>query len=185
MKFCWLAMVCCLLLTGCGGEDPVEQGLSFRDRLLNGQGCSFQAELTADYGDTLRVFTLDCRGDAQGKLEFSVLSPETIQGITGSISAGEGCLIFDGTALAFPLLADGELAPVSAPWLFLKTLRSGCITAAGWEGERLRLTIDDSFEADALTFEIWFSPEAVPVQAEIVSEGRKVLSMNIGSFQIS
>lgn len=37
----------------------------------------------------------------------------------------------------------------------MKTLRSGYITSAGMDGGRLRLTIDDSYEDDALHLDIW------------------------------
>ena len=93
--------------------------MSLRQRVLKADCLRFQSEITADYGDTLSVFTLDCQASSQGDVTFQVLAPESIAGIAGTIQAGKGALTFDGTALFFPLLADGQLSPVSAPWLFL------------------------------------------------------------------
>jgi hypothetical protein len=68
-------------------------------------------------------------------------------------------------ALTFPPLADGQVAPVSGPWILLKTLLGGYLTACGMEDDLLRLTIYDSYEEDALQMEIWLNGENLPVQA--------------------
>ena len=158
-----------LLLSGCANaRDQIDRALGLRSRLLQGEGCSFTAGITADYGDQLHTFTLECRGDRQGNLAFTVTEPETIAGITGIISGDGGKLTFDDTALDFPLLADGQVTPVSAPWLLLMTLRGGYLTGAGEEGELLRLAVDDSYEEDALHLDIWLDGEDRPVQADIL-----------------
>ena len=175
-----------LLLSGCANaRDQIDRALGLRSRLLQGEGCSFTAGITADYGDQLHTFTLECRGDRQGNLAFTVTEPETIAGITGIISGDGGKLTFDDTALDFPLLADGQVTPVSAPWLLLMTLRGGYLTGAGEEGELLRLAVDDSYEEDALHLDIWLDGEDRPVQADILYDGRRILSMTIANFQIS
>ena len=111
-------------------------------------------------------------------------APETIEGITGRFKGKEGALTFDDTALAFPLLVDGQVTPVSGPWIFLKTLLGGYLTACGQEEEYLHLTIDDSYEEDALQLEVWLNGSDVPVQAEIVYDGRRILTMKIENFLI-
>ena len=145
---------------------------------------SFDAKITADYGDEVQSFSVYCEGDSLGNLGFRVTEPASIAEITGRISSGEGKLTFRDTALAFPLLAEGQLSPVSAPWVFYTTLRGGYLTAAGMEDDLLRLTIDDSFEDDALTLDIWLNGEDLPVRAEILHNGRRILTMEIGNFTI-
>lgn len=174
-----------LLLTGCTGkEEELDRAMALRADLLAASGCSFTARITADYGDELQVFTLDCTGDNQGNVSFKVTEPESIAGITGTVSGEGGNLTFDDVALAFPLLAGEMASPVSAPWIFLKTLRSGYLTAAGEDGEYLRVTIDDSYEDDAMQVDIWLSSETKPVQGDILYDGRRILSLSISNFQI-
>ena len=50
---CAVLMMClCLLLGGCGGRSQgVSPAIAFRASLVQAGGCSFRAELTADYGD--------------------------------------------------------------------------------------------------------------------------------------
>ena len=173
-----------LLLGGCKGpEAELDRAMALRAKLL-ASSVSFDAEITADYGGELHTFSLYCEGDSQGNLGFRVTAPETIADITGRIDGGEGKLTFRDTTLAFPLLAEDQLSPVSSPWIFYRTLRSGYLTAAGMEEELLRLTIDDSYEDDALTLDIWLDETDTPVRAEILYDGRRILTLTIENFQI-
>ena len=88
----------------------------------------------------------------------------------------------DETALCFPLLTDGQLSPASAPWIFLKTLRSGYLTSACMEDEMLRLTMDDTYEENALHLDIWLDGERIPVRADILYDGRRILSVEVEDF---
>ena len=158
--------------------------MDYREKLLSGSGCSFSAAVTADYGDNLHGFSMHCQADAAGKLSFQVTAPESIAGISGTISESGGSIAFDGQALYFPLLTDDALTPASAPWIFLKTLRSGCITAVCREEELLHLTVDDSYADDALTVDIWLR-EDQPVRGDILHDGRRILSLEVKDFVFS
>lgn len=178
------ALLCMvLLLTGCAETDrTMDRAMAFRSRLLGAGGCSFDADITADYGDKSYTFSMACTADERGALTFSVTKPESISGITGSVSATGGKLTFDDKALSFALMADGLVTPVSGPWVLLKTLRSGYLTSCGQEGEYLRLAIDDSYEADALHLDIWLGEGDLPVRGEILWQGRRLLSITVTNF---
>ena len=85
--------------------------------------------------------------------------------------------------MAFPLLAEGQVSPVSAPWLLMKTLRSGYLTSCGTEDGTLRLSIDDSYEDDALHLDIWLNEEELPKHGEILWQGRRILSVAVENFR--
>ena len=180
-----MAAVCILLLlTGCGTHDEeLDRAMALRAKLLTAS-VTFEAEITADYGDEVHTFSVYCEGDNQGNLGFRVTAPETIAGISGRCDAGEGKLTFQDTVLAFPLLAEDQLSPVSAPWIFYMTLRGGYLTAAGMEEDLLRVTIDDSYDDDALTVDIWLDANDTPIRAEILYDGRRILTLTIENFQI-
>lgn len=174
--------MCLIMLSGCKSTDKgLERGLTLRSRLLSSK-CSFDAMITADYGDLVHVFRMSCQADAEGTVFFSVTEPESISGITGQLSSSGGQLTFDDTALSFSMLADGDVSPVSSPWILINTLRSGYIAAYGVDGDYLRLSIDDSYEEDALRLDIWVSEEDVPARAEIQWQGRKIVSLTIENF---
>ncbi len=182
-KILWV-FVMLMILTGCSGKDEeLDRAMDLRVRLLTSQ-CSFDADITADYGDEVYQFSVTCEGDTDGNLGFTVTAPESIAGITGVITQEEGQLTFDGTALSFPLLADDQVSPVSAPWILLKTLRGGYLSAAGMEENLLHLTIDDSYEEDALQLDIWLNEETQPIRADILYDGRRILALRVSNFQI-
>ena len=157
--------------------------MAFRRELLSGTECRFSAEITADYGDRLHSFSMDCQVDSGGNLRFCVTEPQSLAGITGEVSDGGGKLTFEDTALHFDLLADGQFSPVSAPWIFMKTLRGGYITAAWEEDSFLRLSVDDSYQENALHLDIWMEEEE-PVRAEILYDSRRILTIVVKEFDM-
>ena len=162
----------------------MQDALALRATLLQASGCVLDVEITADYGNKTYTFAMGCKFDAHGNLFFTVLSPESIEGITGTIDTEGGSLRFDDTALAFPLLADEKLSPVSAPWILMKTLRSGFITSAGTDGETTRLIIDETYEAKTLSAHIWLNKEGIIQSAEIYWDSYRILTIEIKNFQI-
>ena len=174
------------LLTGCSGRrNELERAMELRAKLLGCVECSFDAAITADYGDEIHTFGMRCTGDHKGDLRFTVTAPETIAGITGSFEGEKGLLTFDEFALEFPRLTDDQITPVSGPWILLKTLLGGYVTACGMDGENLMVTIHDSYEDDALTLDIWLDGGNRPVRGEILYENRRIVTMDIENFSIS
>ncbi len=145
---------------------------------------AFDAKVTADYGDKSYTFSLNCKADTKGTLTFTVLEPASIAGITGQISANRGKLTFEDTALGFELMADGQISPVAAPWVLIQTLRSGYLTSCCREGELLRLSIDDSYEDDALHLDIWLDAGDIPKNADIYWQGRRLLTVEVENFRL-
>lgn len=171
-------------LTGCDASTEIERGMTLRSSLLQGSESRFQTKVTAEYPDKIHSFSMDCIFDEQGNLTFSVTEPDSISGITGNITSGKGALTFDDTVLYFSLLTDDQISPISAPWILMKTLRSGCLTAACMDENLLHLTIDDSFEDDALKLDIWINENNQPISADILYKNRRILSMEIINFDI-
>lgn len=182
MKRISVMMMVLFLLCGCKSNDTcLERGLSFREKLLC-TPCSFTARICADYGEAIYEFTVGCSMDNNGDVAFIVLSPSTISGISGKLTGDTGYLSFEDEILVFPLLADGEVSPVSAPWLLIKTLRSGYLSSAGMDDEKLQLTIHDSYEEEALMMDVWLNESDIPVCADIMWQGRRVLSIEVKDF---
>ena len=183
-RICWI-VVLLVVLTGCSQKsEELSVAMGLRDKLLSGSGCSFQVKVTADYGDAIHDFSMDCQADNTGKVYFAITQPQSIAGIQGNISDGGGHITFENQALYFPLLTDDLLTPASAPWIFLKTLRSGYLTSACREGELIHLTVDDSYAEDALTLDIWLKEE-VPVRGDILHDGKRILSLEVENFTFS
>ena len=183
MKRVLAVLLVVFLLTGCGsGSSGMDRAMSLRERLLKSNGCVFDAVITADYGERVYTFSMHCQTDSKGELTFTVTDPQTISGITGLIGQQGGNLTFDDQVLAFEMLADGQVAPVSAPWLMIHTLRSGYLASCGEDGGGLRVRIDDSYEEDALHLDIWLDSDDLPIRGEILWQGRRVVSVEVRNF---
>lgn len=172
------------MLSGCGRkDDALDKALAMRQR-LQGAACTFECTVTADYGEKIHVFSMRCAADLSGDMTFEVVSPESISGITGVISHDKGKLTFDDKALAFELLADGQFSPVSAPWILIRTLRGGYLTSCTETHYGMLLCIDDSYDSDPLRLDVRMDKDGNPISAEILWQGRRILSMEIENFQL-
>ena len=174
-----------ILLCGCAsGGQNLDRAMALRAKLLQSMGCQFTAVIAADYGNTLYSFELECQADDKGEVKFKVSQPQSIAGVTGRIHSEGGKLTFDDQAVAFPLLADDQFSPVSAPWILLKTLRGGYMTSCGQQGGTLVLSIDDRYEEDALQLDIFLDGEDLPRGADIYWKGERCLSLEVKNFRI-
>ena len=185
MKRLSILLALMVFLSGCAGENgEMGDALSLRSKLLS-TGCSFRCRITADYIDTVEIFTLECEQSGTEPMHFRVAEPESIRDITGQVENGEAALTFDDTILAFPLMADDRLSPVSAPYLLIKALRDGYITACTREGDGLHLSINDTYADNALTLEVWTDAEGNVLAGEIGWQGRRIVSMEVEGFTFS
>lgn len=183
MKRLCVLLLCMFFLCGCASSDSdLDGALHFRQKLISSEKCQFVCKITADYTDKLYTFSMECSYDDTGTMYFTVLSPESISGITGCFDQEGGKLTFDSQALLFPMLAEGQISPVSAPWLFIKTLRGGYIRGCGKEEESIHLIIDDSYQEYALQADIWTDSSFTPYYCEFLWQGRRIVSMEIESF---
>ena len=182
MKRIAILLLVVVLLGGCAGDTgQLDRAIALRGKIQQKE-VTFDAAITADYGDKIHTFAMECHGDTQGNMKFTVKEPASIAGISGTVSKGSGKLTFDDKILAFDILADDLISPVSGPWVLLETLRSGYLTSCSQEGELLRVAIDDSYEENALHLEVWLDSGDIPQRCEIYWQGRRLLSMDVKNF---
>ena len=77
-----------------------------------------------------------------------------------------------------------DLSPVSGPWILMKTLRSGYLTSGSTENGCVRLSVDDSYEKDPLRLDILLDENRLPKQADILYQGRRILSVALTNLRI-
>lgn len=183
MKLLAGILIICCVFTGCSPkEQDLDAVMELRQKILHANSCRFDATISAFYDESVYIYDLTCESDQDGNLQFTVISPESIAGITGTLSANEAALTFDDTILTFPQMADGRVSPVTGVWIFLNTLRSGYLSACGRNADGLILSIDDSYESDPLHLEIQTDHQAIPIGAEIYYNQQRVLLIQIRNF---
>ena len=78
-------------------------------------------------------------------------------------------------------MADGEISPVTAPWLFIKTLRGGYIRGCTSGEDSYQIEIDDSYEENALRLNINIEKD-LPAYCEIFWKGRRAIMVTVENF---
>lgn len=170
------------ILAGCSaGDGAMETAMALRQKIQS--GCAFDATVTADYSLTTQTFSLSCQADEAGQVTFCVTEPEEIAGITGKMSDGCGSLTFDDQCVQFDLLAEGLLSPIGGTWVLVHTLRSGYLRSGQEKNGESVISLDDSYDENALRLNITLNQDGLPVFGEILWNQRRILSMEIKNFR--
>lgn len=185
MKRVTVVLIFMILICGCGNNNSnIDKAMSLRDSLLSANKCFFSVQINADYQSECYSFRMDCTADEKGNINFSITAPETIAGITGSISENDGKLTFDDKYLVFAPFIDGLISPVSAPWMFMNTLRSGYISGCLEDENGSTFVFNDSFQDSALELMITMDANSIPTSAEIFWQGRRAVTLVVENFTI-
>ena len=177
-------MMTLLLLPGCG-EREVRLEKSFdavRQAVTAAQSISFQAELTADWGDNAADYGLSVAYDGQQTVQ-ELRSPALLAGIRARSLRGQTSVEYDGAVLgAGPL--DGEgLSPMSAVPVIIDALASAYVELLWWEGEDMaaRLYVGEQSVAT-----VWLDGQSLALTgAEIACDGKTVITCRVTDWQIS
>lgn len=174
--------VCVLCLSGCKEEKTLlAEAIEFRADLVQSGGCRFTAELTADYGETVQEFTLSCQTDAQGTTLLTVLEPQTLAGISATVTDEGGKIQYDGLGMEFGLLANDNVIPAAAPCMVVSCWTKEYIASAGQEDARYRVSYQKNFDEKMLTVDTYFE-KGIPICAEVCYNNSRVLKMMISDF---
>jgi outer membrane lipoprotein-sorting protein len=178
------------LLGGCASQSDrsEELALSLRTSYLSLSHVSAQAEVTADYGDSVFTYEVQVEGNQLGG-SLTVLQPEEVAGITVTWQEGETTLIYDGASVETGSLSPDGLSPTDGIPLLLEALRTGPITSAtleNWDTEELLvITLDNPNYTESGTswLTVWADAEDFTLRrAEIAWEGETVIQMEFEEF---
>ena len=150
----------------------MQRALDFRTALLQSGGCAFTAEVTADYGEQVYRFTMDCTWSPDGGAALTLTAPQTLEGIRAEVSADGARVVYEDTAVGFESLAGGRLAPMALPYLLGSGWYEGYISACGMENGLLRMTCLDTQSGQ-------------PCRCEISYQGQTLLTAEISAFAMN
>ena len=155
------------LLCACAGkpakQDLAQPALDFRQALLE-NGCSFEAEITADFEDYVYSFTLSCEEDSDGSMQMRILAPDTLAGITAQIEGERAKLVFGDTEVA-------------------QAWRSGYMQFSGTEDGALHVTYLCGYGEDEIRVDTWFS-DGAPVRADLSCDGHTTVQIDVTDFNL-
>lgn len=173
------------MLCACNGQetiDPAQQALAFRQDVMQNT-CSFEAEISADFGDAVCQFALSCVHTPGNGTQMSITAPETLAGLSANAS-GEGVrLVFDGAEAAFGTLEGLGLSPMTAPELLAQGWENGYIQYTGLEEGLLHVTYLCGYDEEEYRADTWFQ-DGAPVRAELSCNGCMAVQIDVTDFNL-
>lgn len=184
-----LALVLAITLTfglaACGGGGDRERTEEFLTRAQGAASISLEAELTALSGEKVLEYTLSC-GYTDHEAQVCVLAPETLAGITATVSGTELDLSYQGAALETQLLTEGGIAPVSVLPQMLAALATGHLDRLGkgdWAGEDC-ITAELLVE-DTCTVALWLEEGSLtPLYGELWENGNRTAYWTVTAWEL-
>lgn len=180
-KLCLCLLCLALLLGGCGRNRAAEQRESFAEALNARRDLRFTADLRAEYPDRTVSFRLACEEDGEG-CTVRVLEPEEIGGVSVHLGPDGAQLRFEEIRLDAGPLDRYGLSPLSALPALTRALRTGHLESVWKEGD---LTVWELIPDDALRVQVWLDDALVPQRAELISEGRVSVFLEISDWPAS
>ncbi len=177
-KLCLLILCLALLLSGCGGGRAKEQRQALAEELNARRDLRFTAALRAEYPDKTVRFRLAYAEDEDG-CTIRVLEPEEIGGVSLHLGPDGAQLRYEQIRLDTGPLDRYGLSPVSALPALTRALREGHLESAWTEGE---LSVWELAADDALRVQVWLDGELRPQRAELISEGRVSVFLELSDW---
>ena len=173
-KYLLLLLPLCLLLSGCGHSKRE----AVQDYYASIRTAQAEAQIVVHLDTDDRTFTVSAAYDRQRGTTTTILEPETLRGLSATVTAEELQLLYDG----------GNLSAANAVQLALYAAGQGFVTREGTDKigtlEYLLLTCeatDGAGETYACT--LWVQPESfAPYAAELSREGKVLLTVTFKQF---
>ena len=183
MKRIVILPLCLLLLcSGCGKKSGAAANI--QEQYSRIAAAQMEAEVTFHTAQENRSFTLQCAFTPESST-VTVTAPETVKGITATVSGEELTIAYDGAVLS----AGGAwtLGPVNALPCLLRAIGSGYLLEEGREtldgADCYRLTLDVGTAAAPLKCTAWLDAESLlPRYAEFAADGAVVVSVKLLAF---
>ena len=177
-KLCLLVLCLALLLTGCGSGREAERQQQLAEELRARRDLRFTADVRAEYPDKTVSYRLSYVEDDDGCM-IRVLEPEEIGGVSVHLGPDGAQLRFEEISLDTGPLDRYGLSPLSALPALTRALREGHLESAWTEGE---LSVWELIAGDHLTVQVWLDAELVPQRAELISDGRVSVFLELSDW---
>lgn len=178
-----LLPLCLLLLcSGCGNRSNDAESIQTQySRVATAQ---MEAEVTFHDTQEERCFTLQCAFTPESST-VTVTAPDSVKGITASVTGDELTIAYDGTVLSAG--GSGRFGPVNSLPLLLHAIGQGYLLEESRETLEdtacYRLALDTSVGDTALVCTVWLDEETLlPLYAEFAEDGAVVVSVKLLAF---
>lgn len=183
MKKIWVAMLCALVLSGCG---KAERSAAVQEQYAALDTAEMTAQITCHLPKETRQYQVNCIFEAEKGAEIVITAPEQLTGIKATVSGKDLTLSYDDLALSAG--QAGAISPVNClPWL-LWAAAEGYVLEEGQETLEEKICLRVAFDTtgpdgEKVICTTWFDRETLfPVYCEFSQDGRVEISVKLISF---
>lgn len=183
-----LAPMLLLLLTACGAGEETNETAQLQQQYAAVESATMEAEIVCHYDDEIRKYTLLCAYTPE-RSTVTVLSPESIAGISAQVENGTLTLSYDDISLDAGTYSAAAVSPVVALPKLMEAAAWGYPAEQSEEmlGERtcIRLGCDLSDEPGTL-YTTWFDAQSLlPLRSEISVDGTLLFEITWSRFEVT
>jgi len=178
----------CMTFCACGSKSGTDQLAKDINKDMAGMKSLVTiVSVTADYGERVYKYKLRC-SYKEGMTELEVLEPEGIKGLKAHVTEKGIGLELGGITLDTGSLFGNGLSPLEGIPMMIKAWKDGYVTETKREklngSEMLAMSYDLSVTGSEskITHTVWFDAKSrLPIKAEILSDGYRVLECTFGN----
>lgn len=175
-------------LSGCKNSAPDSESIRTHFRELT--GCETHVKILSDLDETVLEYEMDYTYQKDQNDSFTITAPASLKGIGGTI-AGQGddgfSLQYDGMELDDAMPLRTGFTPADCLFWLLADLRENepvqqwSETVSGQPLLVLRYESED--KAGPTAKQIWLTADLQPVCAELYTDGKRLLAVQIMSYR--
>lgn len=171
-----------LMVTACGEKASAAGEIQRQYGLID--TAQMEAEVTFRNGSDERCFTMQC-DYTPDKAQVTVTAPETVAGVTATLTGEELTLNYDGESLSVGDM--GALSPLASLPQLLRTIASGYVLEECQETLEdtscCRLVLDTTMGGEAVQCSVWIDEATLlPRYGEFSVDGETITSVKMLAF---
>ena len=181
-KYLLLLLPLCLLLSGCDHSKRE----AVQDYYASIRTAQAEAQIVVHLDTDDRTFAVSAAYDRQRGTTTTILEPETLRGLSATVTAEELQLLYDGSVWAAG--DGGNLSAANAVQLIMYAAGQGFVTREGSDRiggqEYIFLTTEASGrDGEEFTCTLWVQPETfAPYASELSRNGKVLLTVTFMQF---
>lgn len=177
---CLCAAAALVLLSGCSAvKHPEDIASSVRDAYTAAASIQMVADITSDLDEETMTYQIGYdyeKQDETSSAVMTVLAPESIAGITATITGEDFCFAYDGTELETAMPDRKGLTPADVITYLLYDLMHAVPAQVWTEGDLLALRFEQTTDEGTAVKEVYLNPDTGTLsEARIYCDGEQIM----------
>lgn len=187
---CLCAAIALFLLTGCSAvKNPEDIAASVKDVYAAASAVETVVTITSDLNEETMTYQIGYNYEKQedtSSAVMTVLAPESIAGITATITGEDFTFSYDGTELETAMPDRKGLTPADVMTYLLYDLMHTVPEQVWMEGDLLALRFEQTTEECTAVKEVYLNPDTGTLsEARIYSDGKQIMRCTFESCTLN